>query len=208
MKKILTLILFAQLFKLCFSQDLSLYTSFGFATADRNFSDVSLGVSLEYLPLDWISIVVGYEKFSSAYNEFGSGDYLFSGIDSYSQFSYSLPTIGFNYYPFIFKRHRVGFGPFVGYGRVMMNKTSRLSYNSELGFNSQGAELYDVEILLGDYSELRFTYGMHFTYSYEILKERLNVNLRLDYTDIIFEDTSRYFTPNILGAKIGIGMYF
>ncbi|MFB6318715.1 hypothetical protein [Saccharicrinis sp. FJH54] len=205
MKKILVSIAVVVCFQFVKAQPFNIIFYSGYSTDGKHYSDIPLGVGVEYFPVEWFSVFAGYEKFSSAYNEFDNPRYAFYGIGFNSQFSYSLPKLGFNYYPLINGRSKVAIGTFVGRGTVSRNSTPFISYLDSR--ESEGSEkIYEIAIVSGDYKKNLTAYGVQFMYMYELLKDQLDLGLKIDYTGFKFMDTFKCYVPDVIGVKLSVGI--
>lgn len=181
------------------AQKLSLNVSSGYKFENFEipivFADVPLSVDLEYFPLEWLSVYAGFEKFSGAFSED-----LFSSDYYQEHLSYSLPKLGFNYYPIIYKRSKVCLGAFVGQAFQNLNTI----YSVTMVYNEANNTNRIIGIEFGDYKKNLLTYGMKMAYSYEIIRDKINLSFILDYTKFVIE--SNTFPGVLVSAQIQVGI--
>ncbi|MFC0876444.1 hypothetical protein ACE01N_07605 [Saccharicrinis sp. FJH2] len=205
MKKIIVSIVIVICSQFIKSQPFNVIFYSGYSTDGKHYADIPLEVELEYFPVDWFSVFAGYEKFNSSYDEFDNPMYAFYGIGFNSQFSYNLPKLGFNYYPLINGRSKVAIGTFVGRGKVSRNSTPFISYLDSR--ESEGSDkIYEIAIISGDYKKNLTGYGVHFRYTYEVLKDQLSLGVKIDYTGFKFMDTFKCYVPDVIGVKLSVGV--
>lgn len=205
MKRIIIILIILNSIPLIKAQELNASFGLGYSKAGKHYNDIPLEFQIEYFPLSWISVFTGYEKFNASYNEFDIPRYAFYGIGFNSQFSYSLFKLGFNYYPLIHGRSKVALGGFIGRGLVSRNSTPFISYlDSRQSVNSE--KIYEIAIISGDYRKFLTASGFQFIYSYQVIKDMLSLGIKFDYTGFRFQNTFKYYVPEIVSVKLSIGM--